>query len=113
VSEATVNTSGLADTVVHVDKYGFGGHRAGQGKRADRAAGGASPAHDPVTHPPHYTWLPLGVEVIDITELFNFRLGNTLKYILRSGRKADGLEDLKKAKWYLSREIKRREQGLP
>jgi hypothetical protein len=105
VSEGTVTTTGLADTVVHVDRYGFSNRRAGQGKRADRAAGAASPAHDPVTNPEHYTWLPNNLEVIDITEWFNFRLGNALKYILRSGRKADALEDLKKARWYLDREI--------
>lgn len=35
----------------------------------------------------------------------NFNLGNTVKYISRAGRKADMLEDLKKAKFYLDWEI--------
>lgn len=65
---------------------------------------------DPVNHPAHYTWLPGGVEVIDITEQFNFRLGNALKYILRSDQKGKRLEDLKKARWYLDREIAKTEE---
>ncbi|MFB7027162.1 MULTISPECIES: DUF3310 domain-containing protein [unclassified Streptomyces] len=64
---------------------------------------------DAVNHPSHYTWLPNGVEVIDITALFNFTLGNVLKYLLRAGRKGAALEDLKKARWYLDYEISRME----
>lgn len=63
-----------------------------------------------VDHPPHYQWLPNGVEVIDITELFGFRLGNVLKYILRHEHKGKPLEDLKKARFYLDREIAALEQ---
>ncbi|MGV9693351.1 DUF3310 domain-containing protein [Streptomyces sp. NPDC003444] len=66
---------------------------------------------DPVDHPSHYTWLPNGVEVIDITSHFNFALGNALKYIMRSEHKNDALEDLKKARWYLDYEIKQRESA--
>jgi hypothetical protein len=66
--------------------------------------------HDEVNHPSHYTWLPNGVEVIDITENFNFTLGNALKYIMRAGHKHDEpLTDLRKAVWYLNREIARLE----
>ncbi|MEU8948759.1 DUF3310 domain-containing protein [Streptomyces sp. NPDC048489] len=61
---------------------------------------------DPVNHPAHYTWLPNGVEVIDITKHFSFTLGNALKYIMRAGHKENALEDLKKAAWYLAHEIK-------
>jgi hypothetical protein len=64
---------------------------------------------DPVDHPSHYTWLPNGIEVIDITQHFNFNLGNALKYIMRAGRKGDAAEDLKKAARYLSFELKRME----
>lgn len=60
---------------------------------------------DPVNRPKHYTWLPNGIEVIDITELFNFRVGNALKYILRHLHKGDPINDLKKAIWYLQREV--------
>lgn len=69
----------------------------------------SQPAGDSVNHPNHYTWLPNGVEVIDITAHFNFSLGNALKYIMRAGRKGDALEDLKKARWYLDYEISRLE----
>lgn len=66
--------------------------------------------HDPVNHPAHYTEHPSGVECIDVTEHFNFCLGNALKYIWRADeRPATSLIDLKKARWYLDREIARRE----
>lgn len=61
---------------------------------------------DPVNSPGHYRWLP--VEAIEITELFNFNLGNALKYIIRADHKGKPIEDLKKARWYLDREIQRR-----
>lgn len=67
--------------------------------------------HDPVNHPSHYT--ECGIETIDIIEAYGlgFHLGNAVKYILRAGRKKlDTLEeDLKKARWYLDREIGRLE----
>lgn len=63
-------------------------------------------ASDPVNHPDHYKWLP--VEAIEITEHFNFCLGNALKYVMRADRKGKPIEDLKKAVWYLQREIDRR-----
>ena len=62
-----------------------------------------------VNHPKHYTSHPSGVEVIQITEHMNFLLGNVIKYILRAEHKGKQLEDLKKAAWYLDREIKRLE----
>ncbi|MGW5773086.1 DUF3310 domain-containing protein [Streptomyces longwoodensis] len=66
--------------------------------------------HDEVNHPSHYTWLPSGLEVIDVTEHFNFSLGNALKYIMRAGHKHDSpTTDLRKAVWYLNREIERLE----
>lgn len=65
--------------------------------------------HDPVNRPKHYTSHPSGIEVIDITEHMNFCLGNVVKYVLRAEHKGNTLEDLKKARWYLNREIDRRE----
>lgn len=62
---------------------------------------------DPVEHPEHYTSHPSGVECIQITEHLNFCLGNAIKYIWRAGLKVDRLEDLRKARWYLDREIAR------
>lgn len=60
---------------------------------------------DKVNHPLHYQ--SDKIECIDVIEAFNlgFNLGNTIKYVLRSGRKGHLVEDLQKAKWYLEREI--------
>jgi hypothetical protein len=63
---------------------------------------------DPVNHPPHYTSHPSGVECIQITEHMGFNLGNALKYIWRADLKHDAVEDLRKARWYLDREIAKR-----
>lgn len=64
--------------------------------------------HDPVNHPSHYTEHPSGVECIQITEYMNFCLGNAVKYIWRAGLKNDNaIEDLKKARWYVDRELER------
>lgn len=61
--------------------------------------------NDPVNHPKHYTEHPSGVECIQITEHMGFCLGNAVKYIWRADLKSDAIEDLKKARWYLDREI--------
>ncbi|WP_198539092.1 DUF3310 domain-containing protein [Streptomyces graminilatus] len=66
---------------------------------------------DPVNSPAHYTWLPNGLEVIDVTQHFNFNLGNALKYIMRAGRKGDTAEDLRKAARYLEFELTRLESN--
>ena len=64
-----------------------------------------------MNHPEHYTWMQ-GLEVIDITEQLNFNLGNVVKYVLRCDIKhPETTTDLKKAFFYLDREIKRREGG--
>lgn len=63
---------------------------------------------DKVNHPTHYTSHPSGVECIQITEHMNNNLGNALKYIWRAGLKDDAEEDMKKAIWYINRELKRR-----
>ena len=65
---------------------------------------------DMVNHPKHYTNHPSGVEVIEITEHMNFCLGNAIKYIMRSEYKGKQIEDLKKASWYINREISRLEK---
>jgi len=61
-----------------------------------------------VNHPDHYTSHPSGIECIQITEHMSFLLGNVFKYVWRADMK-NGLEDLKKARWYLDREIAKRE----
>ena len=74
---------------------------------------------DVINHPQHYT--RGNIEVIDFIEDkgLNFNLGNVVKYVARAGYKkssgrsieAKALEDLKKAKWYLDREIATRTGG--
>jgi len=64
-------------------------------------------AHDSINHPSHYTAHPSGVECITITEHMNFCRGNAIKYIWRVDEKGDPIENLKKAIWYLNREIER------
>lgn len=61
--------------------------------------------NDPVNHPEHYTYGT--IECIDyITDKqFDFCLGNAIKYITRAGRKKDVIEDLRKAIWYIEKEI--------
>lgn len=61
-----------------------------------------------VSHPSHYQ-SETGLEVIDVIEAFTFDLkgieatdtGNVLKYMCRWKMK-NGLQDLKKAQWYLT-----------
>ena len=64
-----------------------------------------------VNHPSHYNQGKY--EAIDVIEdwKLNFNLGNTVKYISRAGHKDNIIQDLKKASWYLNREIERLEKG--
>lgn len=67
-----------------------------------------------VNHPSYYK--TGGIEAIDAIEAWGlgFNLGNVVKYIARAGRKTkDGLQDLRKAAWYLDREIKRINSKAP
>ena len=76
--------------------------------------------NDPVNHPAHYTSHPSGVECIDVARHHDFCIGNCIKYIWRAGLKKSAamsdrekeLEDLKKARWYLDREIEEKEREL-
>ena len=68
--------------------------------------------HDPVNNPQHYkTLIPEPISVIENWGL-GFCLGNAVKYISRAGKKDNIIIDLKKAAWYLDREIKNLEYGL-
>lgn len=60
---------------------------------------------DIVNHPPHYK--VGGIETIDFIEAkkLNYNLGNVIKYITRADHKGSRNEDLKKALWYLNREL--------
>lgn len=68
---------------------------------------------DNVNHPDHYNHGK--IEVIDFIEdkELGFHLGNAVKYISRAGRKDANktIEDLRKAAWYLNRQIERLERG--
>ena len=69
-----------------------------------------SDPEDCVNHPKHYTQHPSGVECIEVTEHYNFCIGNAIKYLWRAGLKksvdsSKHIEDLKKAIWYINREI--------
>ena len=66
---------------------------------------------DAVNHPSHYTSHQSGVECIQITEHMGFNLGNALKYIWRADLKHNAITDLRKAAWYIQRELARRTKG--
>jgi len=71
-------------------------------------------ANDPVRHPAHYGGADNPYEAIKVIEAWElgFHLGNVVKYVARCGKKADDpLVDLRKAKWYLDREISNMERG--
>lgn len=65
-----------------------------------------------VNHPGHYNNIK-GIECIDVVEYFTFNLGNTLKYLWRAGHKdkAKEIEDLEKARWYITRECELIDSG--
>lgn len=72
----------------------------------------AGKAIDSINHPAHYT--SGGIETIDAIEAWGlgFALGNAVKYISRAGKKdpTKRVEDLKKARFYLDREISNQEK---
>lgn len=61
---------------------------------------------DPI-NPKHYIGAG-GVQAIDVIEAFGlgYTLGNVIKYVLRADCKGERKVDLRKALWYLQREIK-------
>lgn len=66
---------------------------------------------DPVNHPAHYGGIDNPYEAIKVIDAWGlgFSLGNSVKYIVRAGKKGDALQDLEKARWYLDHEIARME----
>lgn len=69
--------------------------------------------NDLVNHPSHYTNHPSGIECIEVTQWYDFSIGNAIKYLWRAGLKKDSslgdvqkeIEDLNKAKWYIDNKI--------
>ena len=74
--------------------------------RDDQGIPPEAPAEDPI-NPSYYRQHPSGVECIDVVEHMTFNLGTAYAYIWRAGKKGDIVEDLRKAQWYLDREIMR------
>lgn len=69
-----------------------------------------------INNPDHYGGKDNIYEAIKIIEYFGFgfNIGNTMKYLLRAGKKdpTKTIEDMKKAAWYLDREIKNLESKI-
>lgn len=67
---------------------------------------------DQINHPSHYNRHPAGIECIDVIEWFPFNVGSAMKYLWRAGLKegADYETDLRKAIWYVQRELERWEK---
>ena len=85
-------------------------YEAGLGMAKSRMEGNRQiemfePKADPVNNPTHYTIG--GIETIDFIEAkkLGYNLGNVVKYITRADHKSNKLQDLRKAQWYLEREI--------
>ena len=66
------------------------------------------PEPNTVHHPAHYN--AGSIEVIEAIEAWNlgFNLGNVVKYVVRADHKGSAVEDLRKALWYIQRELDRR-----
>lgn len=83
----------------------------------DRAMDAAEKLVDQINHPVHYNHLPAKcvacgapIECIQVVEHMGFNLGNATKYIWRAGKKEDAATDLRKAAWYIDREIQKLEE---
>ena len=65
-----------------------------------------------IDHPPHYGG-DTPYEAIKVIEAWGlgFHLGNAVKYLSRAGKKGSAVEDLKKERWYIDREIARLESA--
>ena len=71
---------------------------------------------DKVNNPPHYNFS--SIETIDViknsmddTMFHGYLVGNVLKYVIRHKYKGEELNDLKKARWYLTRLIDEKSPG--
>ena len=75
--------------------------------------------YDPINHPVHYTSSPAvcsncrqPIECIDIIEHMPLNVGSAIKYLWRRELKGDLVENLRKAKWFVEREIQRVVNGV-
>lgn len=69
----------------------------------------ATVRYDNVERPVHYADTAIETWDFIIDKNLSYCLGNVVKYVTRCGKKGDALEDLKKARAYLNKEIKRLE----
>lgn len=79
-----------------------------------RKASGARSNKADAINPKHYREAPAnrsGVECIDVVEHLSFNVGAAIKYCWRAGLKGDPVEDIRKAVWFLNREIQRLEKS--
>lgn len=70
-------------------------------------AAAAEPPVDLITYPPHYT--VGGIDTYDFIRVkkLSYTCGQIIKYIVRAGHKGSQIDDLRKAQWYLKRELER------
>lgn len=88
-------------------------HRIEIKPRKDEFKKSETVQEDPVNHPTHYNSHPSGIECIQITQHYDFCVGNAMKYLWRAGLKKDAsqnekqkeIEDLEKAVWYIRKKI--------
>lgn len=107
----TTNTTSAADNERLLKELRIHGLRSSLPEQATSSDNEHAVAHDSVNHPAHYT--AGGIECIDCIEsmiapiknpTYAFLTGQSLKYLARYTMK-NGVEDLKKARWYLDRLI--------
>jgi hypothetical protein len=88
----------------------FGDSPKKRGRPPNKSSSKSEPK-DNVNHPSHYK--VGGIETIDFIEAksLSYNLGNVVKYITRADYKGNKIEDLKKAQWYLNRELSNLEKS--
>lgn len=112
-SSITTNATSAADNerLLKELRNAFQGPRGSLPEQATSSDNERAVVHDNVNHPAHYT--AGGIECIDCIEsmiapiknpTYAFLTGQSLKYLARYTMK-NGVEDLKKARWYLDRLI--------
>lgn len=106
-----IRNSGQRDCICRLPKGHITNHRYTYDTPTGRKTVPAATS-EAVDHPAHYGGGDNPYEVIKVLEAWltpeqmsGFCLGNTIKYVARAGKKGSKIEDLKKARFYLDREI--------
>ena len=110
----TIETPGIHEIYL-LDKNIPGGRWTKVRPEYLKQSGNGVDIADMVNHPPHYTSSKAhcanckeSIECIEIARHMSFNIGNAVKYLWRHELKG-GIEDLKKAKWYINDAIKQLE----